>query len=621
MPINQPSQEYFHSWAAILSACYGHEDISPPRLLDQGANIGSIAQDSDLPIVLTYWPTSSDGGPQNSVASFRFGDLELNATGDFFADLEGYEPVLDSMRVNGEPIFESPQDVLTSSENYYTISYFYDPERQQIRFHLLFDPRTIAFVNEEETHGETVPGRQIMVRVEQIITALVRAHAPSWADERGELKAELGEGFFLQPDPRRLEREAREREERERLEQEEQERQEREREALITRLAAAYTHSRRDNLSRLEQQLENNLYEIDAARRTLRQQEERYIKTLQEIHTMQRQGVEDLQQSLRAYADSINLNNLRVHDRTIEYVVDRFKLYHNGQHEGFEYAEVGPFKIVLDRQTLALTVHATNGNTPETQTIRSRGNHIHPHVSGDGMVCWGGSAPDNNTPSGRALVAQIMRRRNMFELLFYAVDFFKRGYYSGDAYEQLSGWVQDPHQNEWFCDHCEEYHPNGEDCPQICQDCGEYVDWELHRHCPEHGCYDMETSMPDRDPANYESAHLEHCPTCVEEREAREAEERAERERREEEERAAEEERRQRELEIAAAEDAADAAAQASDNSDSDSDSDSDDDGGSVTLTPDGVDSEQEQETQEGEETGTQEASQEREQETSDIPF
>jgi hypothetical protein len=604
MPFNTPSTDYFHSWAAILSQSYGHEDITPPASVERNADIQRLAAASDLPCVLTYWPHHRDRAPQmGDETTFAFGELEVTAAGRFYEDFiedepEAYTPIMPGMRVGDRVLFENMDDALMSMDGYYTMSYCYNATREQIRFHLLFDPRTIAFRDVERRGSETIPARRVLMRVETIMRELILAHSPSWTDSTGQLSEEFpcNGSFFLEPDPAQAERLRQELEDRQRQQREEEERQRAEREALIDRLASSFSHSRHDNRQRLESQLENILYDINSYRRSLRDLEEKYHKTLQEIMSLGHQSVEDLKSSIRAYADSIDLEKLIVQPETIHYTVDRFELYHNGQHDGFEYAEIGPFKISLDRQTLALSVHSVNGGTPETTTRMSRGGHIHPHVSSDGLVCWGGSAPDSDTPSGRDLVRQIMQRRNMFELLFYAVDFFKRGYYSGDAYEQLSGWVEDPHQDEWYCDHCEVYHPNGSDCPNICQDCGEYVDWEVHRYCPEHGCYDMQTATPSRDPADYESAHEDHCPTCIEEREEREREEREERERQEREEREREREREAREQEIAAAEDAADAQ------------------GGNVTLTPDDIESDQEQEEQE------QEQEQE-EPDTADIPF
>jgi len=589
MPTNAPSQEYFHSWAAILSQFYGHEDIVPAASVNAGADIARVARASDLPIVLTYWPHNS--GRATEVVNFRFENLEVCATGNFFDDLEepdNYTPIVSDMPVNDHRLFTSDIDALMSEEGYYTMSYFYDEQRSQIRFHLLFDPRTVSFRNEEERGTESIPARRVLMRVESIIRQLVIAHNPFWANEQGEISDDYRHGYFLEPDPRRIEEAQNEQARREEQERLERERQEREREALIDRLASAFSHTRHDERVRLEQTLSNQLYEIEQARRRLRNIQEDYQNTLKEILSLGHQSVDDLKASLRAYADSINLEKLTIQDRVISYTVDRFEIDPNGQHDFDDPVEIGPFVIIIDRQTLGLTLErATHGE----ETLISRGGHIHPHVNTDGMVCWGGTSPNPDTPSGRQLVAQIMRRRNVFELLFYAIDFFKNGYNASDAYEQLSGWRTDPHEDQWYCDHCETYHDNGTECPEICPDCGEYVDWSLHRHCPEHGCYDLECFVASsRDPANYEHLHLEHCPMCIEEREEREEREREEREREE-------REREKRELALAEAEDAADAA------------------GGNVTLTPDDIESDQEQEQE------PQESQEQEEQEREDVPF
>jgi len=608
MPANVPSMEYFGSWAAILSQFYGHEDIFMSSRNVNAENLARSLVNSDLPIVVSFWVDtetrdSQDDEEDDRTATFRVpvgdGEVVVNASGYFYEDLPDYEPIVVEIPVNGEPVLLSSDDALESEESYYTMSYFYNAEREQIRFHLLFDPRTISFA--EEPVGETIPARGVLTRVEEVIRKLVIAHAPSWANERGEIRGDLPMRFFLEPDrsEERIQEEERRREE---------ERQEEERERLITNIASAFSHSRADECERMEQQLMNMLYDIDAHKRQLRDLEEKYAKTIKEIVGLRHSSIEELKESIRSYADSINLNNLKVSGTTISYVVEAFKLELHGQHDCPDVI-IGPLNIRLDRHTLAVSVTAL-----QDTKVSSRG-LIHPHVNSDGLVCWGGTAPDSETPSGREMVSRIMKRRNIFELLFYAVDFFKNGYNSDDAYGQAPQWLPDAERDDdeygWYCDHCEEYHPNGEECPAICADCGDYVDWEIHRNCPRHGCYDMEgPTSSSRDPNLYEEMHYEHCPECIEDREE---EERLEAEREEREQLEAE----RLEAEREAREEAIEAAEQSSEVEVADSDS-----GGSITITPGEIrGDEQGQGEQEQEQGQGQEEREEQELESEDVPF
>jgi hypothetical protein len=508
---NEASTNYFHSWAAILSRFYGHDDIFCVALENDPEELEGLMASDRRPVIISYWDREGCRGGDESnemVVNFNFdGSPESNASGNPFWEIDNHIPIYMDTAIGGEDVFsgESSREeaALVTEDDFFTISYFYDADRGQVRFHLMFDPRTIHFVNPEES-SDHIPARQVLLRVEKIIRRVVSLLKPPWANEDGLLSNDFLDGYLLPPS----QAEAHQTTQTDRVE------------SLISDIAASFTYSRSREIERMTMALENKLYDIYAARRDLRDREEAYAKFLREIVVLKHCSADDLKESLRAYASSLDLSKLKVQEESIYYDVDSYELS-AGSHHNFESATIGPFRICIDRRTLALSVLKTE------QTRVSRAGNIHPHINTDGMVCWGGTAPDPETPSGRDMIQNITRRRNVFELLFYAVDFFKRSYNPHDAYCSLTLWRPEEcggsdEEEGWYCDHCEEYHPNDEECPEICSDCGEYVDWAVHRVCPIHGCYDMDTSSPPIDPNHYETAHMNHCPECIEEREAEE---------------------------------------------------------------------------------------------------
>lgn len=138
-----------------------------------------------------------------------------------------------------------------------------------------------------------------------------------------------------------------------------------------------------------------------------------------------------------------------------------------------EEIELGPFVVRYDMANSNVTVQRGEG------CGESVNGYFHPHVCHDGSVCWG-----HHTNIYQASLG------NPFEALFLTVEFLKTGYYDGGAYHKLSHWEGDP---SWYCDYCDESHPNEEGCPRECGECETHVNWDYHMYCHEHGeCFNTE---------------------------------------------------------------------------------------------------------------------------------
>nr|NIM22388.1 hypothetical protein [Candidatus Latescibacterota bacterium]NIO78592.1 hypothetical protein [Candidatus Latescibacterota bacterium] len=91
---------------------------------------------------------------------------------------------------------------------------------------------------------------------------------------------------------------------------------------------------------------------------------------------------------------------------------------------------------------------------------------------------------------------------------FLTADFLKTGYHASGAYCRLDGWAR---HRSWYCEYCDEYHPNNNACPHECGECGNHVNWDYHAQCQRHyECFDASRS--------------ERCRTCEEEIRAAEEE-------------------------------------------------------------------------------------------------
>ena len=180
--------------------------------------------------------------------------------------------------------------------------------------------------------------------------------------------------------------------------------------------------------------------------------------------------------------------------------------------------ELGPFHIIFDLADLELTVTNVGGN-------KSYEGHHHPHGSGDGEICWGDSP--------RAIY-DVLNRGNPFEILFTVADFLKTSYFPNGAYCRLENWNGDE-DSGWYCDFCDEHHPDGDNCPNYCGECeGHVTRWDEHHTCFEHYRCWNEQGLPDE----HQIDDPTECPDCrrdrIKEEEEEEAEEEAEAENEEE---------------------------------------------------------------------------------------
>ena len=138
---------------------------------------------------------------------------------------------------------------------------------------------------------------------------------------------------------------------------------------------------------------------------------------------------------------------------------------------------LGPFQVTYNLATSEITV------SPLTGAARSNSDHYHPHVERNGKVCWG---------EDRRVFENAMS--NPFEALLLAVDFLRTGYFADGAYCRLSGWRNTP---SWFCENCDEYHDDGQTCPNECGECNQHVNWDFHMFCQIHSeCYNNSPEEP-----------------------------------------------------------------------------------------------------------------------------
>jgi hypothetical protein len=94
-------------------------------------------------------------------------------------------------------------------------------------------------------------------------------------------------------------------------------------------------------------------------------------------------------------------------------------------------------------------------------------------------VCWG---------TGRTTASNFESSTNPLEYLWWAAETLRTGYNEGDAYVRISNWNPKP---VWYCEHCDEDHPEGERCPEECSYCESQVDWGEHNTCGRHRqCWD-----------------------------------------------------------------------------------------------------------------------------------
>ena len=148
---------------------------------------------------------------------------------------------------------------------------------------------------------------------------------------------------------------------------------------------------------------------------------------------------------------------------------------------------IGPLSISIDISGRTLPLFVT------TEDNASHYENPHPHVDIDGRVCWG---------SGSDIAAQMAVGADPLEYMFWAANVLREGYQEHDAYCTIANWNE---KDVWWCDHCEEEHPNDTDCPSYCSHCESHTDMDEHNRCPRHGCWD-----------DYDSEGGD-CPTCEEE--------------------------------------------------------------------------------------------------------
>jgi hypothetical protein len=180
---------------------------------------------------------------------------------------------------------------------------------------------------------------------------------------------------------------------------------------------------------------------------------------------------------------------------SVQYIIPSWEM--EGEN-GEEVAEIGPLIVTLNLKSYAVKVYGEDGAN------LSEGGHCHPHVSRAGNVCWGQSL---------STFTRTVDQIDPFGILFMVVNFLRTGYHEDDAYESIAQWDHGP--EGWYCDHCDEHHPDDESCPEWCDDCETHVNGGVawHAWCHEHlECY--ERYGDDR-----LSEHPVECPLCVEEEE------------------------------------------------------------------------------------------------------
>ena len=133
---------------------------------------------------------------------------------------------------------------------------------------------------------------------------------------------------------------------------------------------------------------------------------------------------------------------------------------------------LGPMKIKVttDRNTFACTVHPVRG----CENLGQHG-HVHPHVDSGrtGQICWG---------DGVSAAAALAKGIDPLEFIFATAEFLKTGYNPPDAHCRIGQW----HRVEtYWCEPCEDDHPQGSACPNVCQRCNQQVNWDEHGTCEE----------------------------------------------------------------------------------------------------------------------------------------
>lgn len=229
------------------------------------------------------------------------------------------------------------------------------------------------------------------------------------------------------------------------------------------------------NIAQIKQTIENQIASINSLRTTL-------LKEKANLSEWGHLTLENFMSAIELYKDQLSIvgNDIQISNGFVSVNIEPFTI---------QGIELGPFNIKYELATSRIMV------TPLTGAESSSNEHFHPHVNRDGSVCWG----NNNDIIESAL-------RNPFEALFLTVEFLKTGYYREGAYAPLSSWRSSP---SWYCNGCEEYHDDGQLCPNECGECNQNVNWDTHFFCDTHlECYE----------------EGERCASCVRDEEERKAE-------------------------------------------------------------------------------------------------
>ena len=186
-----------------------------------------------------------------------------------------------------------------------------------------------------------------------------------------------------------------------------------------------------------------------------------------------------------------NLGSLRIDG---DFLILRMHMFE------IEEQPIGPLLISIDISGRELPLIVT------TEDNESQHGNSHPHVDTDGRVCWG---------SGLDIAEQMAIGADPIEYMFWAANVLREGYRSNDSYCTIAQWI---HKDTWWCEYCEDDHPNDTSCPCVCDRCEIHTNMDEHHSCGRHGCWDEDDSEGG------------DCPACEEE----EAEERLEEEQEEE---------------------------------------------------------------------------------------
>jgi hypothetical protein len=137
-----------------------------------------------------------------------------------------------------------------------------------------------------------------------------------------------------------------------------------------------------------------------------------------------------------------------------------------------ERQRIGPLIVTV---TSGANVFEVKITIDPSSPNKSQFGHIHPHVDSGGRICWG---------SGGFMANQLAKGIDPLEFLFATAQFLKEGYQAGDAYCKIINWRQ---HRMWWCEDCDVEHPDGQQCPNQCSQCGQQVIWDEHGTCSEHG--------------------------------------------------------------------------------------------------------------------------------------